>query len=341
MPRLSWRCQILFLLIYNILWPVSPVDCNNVVSRRSLRVVSLGSLRVEPPVPFLMGSNLTLYCDIDGCRQQSHLYLEIDEAELLLPWKFVNCTAIFTLTNFRKPKSDVLCMKRDSGIHRVVNGITLYSGIPPDKAQSVSCETTRNASFVDCKWNKGKETHFQTVYNITITKENGSLAYSHEFQDKDNCLIRQKLFDENAKYQLIIAARNHFGQSRSDPLNFSLSDIVIPETPHVTQIDFDNKFVAASLKWKTSEFSENLKPRIRRQATNGNWEEGGVSDLGDGLVQVTGLKPLTDYEFQVKTCLEPVQQTHVNPPSFIKTVCSKWSPSFWTKTPGKGTNTFR
>lgn len=325
MPALSWRCQILLLLIYNIYWLLVPARCITFNGR--------GSLTVEPPVPFLMGSNLTLYCQIDNCTHAPHIYLQIQK-EKVLPLKLVKCTATFKLTNVREPKSSVFCMKQDPGTDDIVTGIDLYSGIPPDQAQSISCETTRNAHFIDCKWNKGRKTYVSTTYNVLIKKENGSLVHSQQLQNKDNCSIPRELFDEDMKFQLSITAHNDFGLSRSEPLNFSLSDVVIPETPHITQIDFRNTSLTAFLQWETSESSENLKPYIRRRATNGHWEE--VSELSDDLVKVAGLRPLTDYEFQVKTCIVPVQQTDANLHSVRRIVCSKWSSSFWKKTPGKG-----
>uniref|UniRef100_A0A8C6WPG8 Uncharacterized protein n=1 Tax=Neogobius melanostomus TaxID=47308 RepID=A0A8C6WPG8_9GOBI len=179
------------------------------------------------------------------------------------------------------------------GLGRFINDVSLFE-VPPDPAQNISCETTRSAHFIDCRWNS-TETHVPTNYS--------------------NFSIPRERFDDDMKYQLSITTCNHFGKSHSDPLTFSLEDVVIPETPNITQIDIRNTSLTAFLRWKTiSEFSENLKPFIRRRATNGE-----VSELSDGLVKVTGLRPLTNYEFQVKT------------------FCSKWSPSFLKKTPGKAT----
>lgn len=54
------------------------------------------------------------------------------------------------------------------------------------------------------------------------------------------------------------------------------------------------------------------------------------------MVRVAVSRPLTVYEFQVKTCETTFRRTDNNPPSVRKSVCSKWSSSFWKKSPGKG-----
>lgn len=331
MPSLSWRCQVFLLLIY-ICCLFPPADCNF--------FNKLGNLTVEQSVPFLMGSDLTLHCQINDCKHLPHTYLYFEKREVqntVLPWKFDGCTATFNLTNVREPDLNVFCKTSDQGTVHVVTGISLRSGLPPDKAQNIICETTRNAHFINCKWYKGQKTHVPTTYNISVTKESGSLTYSQQFEDADNCSIPKEPFDASIKYHLSIMAHNVFGETHSDPLTFYLSDVVIPEIPHITHINFRNQSPVAFLQWNTSESIENLQPFIRRRTIYGHWEEGHTKDLGDSLtVKVSGLKPLTDYEFQVKTCSKQVQETDANPSSFTKTVCGKWSQSFWTKTPAKG-----
>ncbi|XP_033820585.2 interleukin-23 receptor [Periophthalmus magnuspinnatus] len=253
--------------------------------------------------------------------------------ERVLPWELNNCTAIFSLSNVREPVSNVYCKKQDPGADYYVTGITLRSGLPPGKPLNISCETTRNAGFIECKWKKGRETYEPTTYNISVNIGNGSWEYSHTVQDEGNCTIPQNIFHDNFTYHLMVSAHNHFGKSHSDPLTFTFNDIVVPEMPHITQIDFNESLVAV-LHWKTHESFESLKPYIRVH-TAGHWEKREVSEIGDGLVHVAGLRPLTDYSFQVRTCTKR-QQTDTNLHTARKMVCSKWSPSVWKKTPGKG-----
>lgn len=46
---------------------------------------------------------------------------------------------------------------------------------------------------------------------------------------------------------------------------------VIPETPHFTQIEFENSSTSAVLQWKTTEPTAHLIPYTRLRARNGFW----------------------------------------------------------------------
>uniref|UniRef100_A0AAV2KS94 Fibronectin type-III domain-containing protein n=1 Tax=Knipowitschia caucasica TaxID=637954 RepID=A0AAV2KS94_KNICA len=284
-----------------------------------------------------MGSNLTLYCNVENCPHQTDVYLEIaHEKERVLPFKFINCTAIFSLTNVREPLFNVFCKMQHPGTDYYVTGITLQSGLPPGKPFNISCETTRSAEFVDCKWEKRKNTHVPTTYNISVNIENGSLIYSLTMQEDKAFSIPPNIFGDNLTYLMTVFAHNHFGQSRSDPLIFTLSDIVIPERPNITQIDFKNGTLVAVLGWETTEPSTDLEPFIRVQTANKIQIEANVLNIGNGFAQISGLRALTNYEFQVKICRKKFHQHDDNSPTLRKRVCSKWSQSFLTQTPGKG-----
>ncbi len=57
------------------------------------------------------------------------------------------------------------------------------------------------------------------------------------------------------------------------------------------------------------------------------------TELSEGLIQVDGLKPLTEYEFQMRTCNSTSGRTHADMP---RTFCSKWSPAVRGRSHGKG-----
>lgn len=46
---------------------------------------------------------------------------------------------------------------------------------------------------------------------------------------------------------------------------------VIPETPHIFDIQFGNDSKHAMLRWNTTEFFENLTARVRLRSGNGSW----------------------------------------------------------------------
>uniref|UniRef100_A0A3Q2Q489 Interleukin-12 receptor subunit beta-2-like n=1 Tax=Fundulus heteroclitus TaxID=8078 RepID=A0A3Q2Q489_FUNHE len=308
----SRRCIIMLLCFSIIGWPLLPADC--------IDIIPLGYVTAEPATPVLMGSNLTVFCHLFKCEQRSTLYLELNKQEVKSS-KRENCTTtVFYLPRVWMPLSKVVCMMQSEQMSRlkVVSGLDLRAGLPPDKPANISCETTRSSDLVNCSLQRGQETYLHTRYNISV------LRYTVMVLDGEKISIPRAILDENTKYTLIATAYNHFGASQSDPFIFSLEDIAIPETPHIVRMEFMNESTSATLYWNTSESSMRLRPQ---------------EPCCKGLIQVENLRPLTEYEFQIKTCASLSRQTPTSTPSFktsLRSLCSKWSPSVRRMSPGKG-----
>ena len=58
-----------------------------------------------------------------------------------------------------------------------------------------------------------------------IIRENGTQILLDQIQNAEEIAIPRAMIDENTKYQLIITAHNHFGESQSDPFTFCVKDI--------------------------------------------------------------------------------------------------------------------
>ncbi|XP_026161313.1 interleukin-23 receptor isoform X2 [Mastacembelus armatus] len=299
-----------------------------------------GYLRVEPAPVFLMGSNLTVYCHVTKCQQSFKISLEHD-GKSVAAWKKVNCTTvIFNLVNVQTPRSIVLCKLKSDQSSQIVSGMDLHAGFLPDKPANIICETTRSSDFIDCSWKRGQETHLPKTYNISVSREQGTQIYLHQTQDAEEITIPRRIFDENTKYNLIITAYNRFGTSHSDPFILCIKDIVIPETPHIMQIEFGNSSTAAMLQWKTTESLVHLRPSIRLCTDNGCWEVKEGTVLGEGVIRVDNLRPLTEYKFQMRACNSSSGLIYANITprltSSERLLCSKWSQSVRGRSPGKG-----
>ncbi|XP_053178337.1 interleukin-23 receptor [Scomber japonicus] len=325
-----WRC-IITLLCFSIKW--SPLLFDG-----SLRLKTHGYVTVEPASPFLMGSNLTVYCHITDCQSKKEwlIFLKAN-GRIVYPQKSNDCTAVFKLSNVGMLPW-VECRMEHFGMSKSVNGLGLLSGLPPDTPKNIVCETAKESSFINCSWERGQETYVHTTYNVSLNRENGTRIYSYRIQDAEEISIPRAKLADNTKYQLIITAYNHFGASQSDPFTLCIKDIVIPETPHIMQIQFENKSIAAMLQWKT-ESSQRLKTCIRHRKDKDSWEVSEGTELSEGLIKVDGLEPLTEYEFQMKTCNLTSGLTQTSTPMSScssKSFCSKWSPSQRTRSPGRG-----
>ncbi|XP_054900053.1 interleukin-23 receptor [Poeciliopsis prolifica] len=322
----SWRCIILLFCFSINGCPLLPAGCVDLISG--------GYATAEPATVLLMGSNLTVYCHTFRCEKGSKMFLDLNKQTVNLS-KRVNCTTTaFYLPRVWKPLSKVVCKMKSSQLSalEVVCGLDLRLALPPDKPASISCETTRSSDLVNCSLDKGRETHIDTFYNVSVHRENESVL--NLILDGEEIGVPRAILEENTKYTLTVSAYNHFGASRSDPFIFSLADIVIPETPHVVKVEFMNDSTSAVLHWKTFEHSMRLRPQIRLRGNN-TWEQRAAAELSEGLIRVENLKPETEYEFQIRTCSYASGQT-TSLKTSQRVLCSKWSPSVRRMSPRKG-----
>ncbi|KAM4629037.1 interleukin-23 receptor isoform 2-T3 [Polymixia lowei] len=336
----------IFFLNFSIRrFPLLPVGCQSVNCR--------GYLTVEPAPPILMGSDMMVYCHItqeNYLKSGYILSLELNGQPHSESEERLNCTtARFRLTVHR-PKSTLICKMRRpySRTLLTVCGLDLHSGLPPDKPTDISCQTSRNSDKIDCSWNTGQATYQNTSYNISVSRENGTQIRYDGIQRTEFTMLRTTL-DENKKYQLSITAYNHFGKSKSDPFILCVKDVVMPESPSITHIEFWNSSAEAMLHWKTPESSEHLTSYARIRTHNGSWVVAEGLELRKAIITLQGLEPLTEYEFQIRVCNSrqgltlpkrppstPSSPSTAKPLSGKRPLCSKWSPSVKKKSPGKG-----
>ncbi|XP_028259644.1 interleukin-23 receptor [Parambassis ranga] len=329
-------CRCVLMLIYFSIkgWPLLPAEL----------FIGLGYLTVEPLPPFLLGSNLTVYCHVtkDPWRQEGpEMSLVLNGETVDMRERVNRTTTMFILPSLQRPASTVFC--KLSGQGKVVNGLDLRAGLPPDKPAHIICETQKSSDLIYCSWERGQETYLIKSYNISVSRENGSLIHFHHIQNAEETSIPRSMLEDDTKYLLTVTAYNHFGASPSDPFILSVKDVVIPETPQIVQIEFKRNSTAAVLEWKTNETSVHLRPCVRLSADSGSWKVTEGTELSEGLIRVDNLRPLTEYEFQMKACHTTSSPTPAHTPGFMtrltpsrKSLCSKWSSSLRRTSPGRG-----
>lgn len=42
--------------------------------------------------------------------------------------------------------------------------------VPPDKPDTITCETAKSSSLINCSWTRGQETYLPTLYNISVNR---------------------------------------------------------------------------------------------------------------------------------------------------------------------------
>ncbi|XP_051928983.1 interleukin-23 receptor isoform X1 [Hippocampus zosterae] len=288
---------------------------------------SLGHLRVDLASPFLLGSDLRVYCHINKCgwRSKVSLVLKPKDQWKRDNWIGLDCSSVveFRLPDVQWPRFDLICRLHEDSVVYVVGGIDLHGGWPPDKPENITCETTSPSPWVECRWRAGRDTHVVTSYKVSLSSENGTWNWTSE---ADNVALPKAKLDVNQRYQLVVSADNRFGRSRSDPFMLQSARLLIPQSPHITQVYFGNSStLAAVLRWRTPEDLSQLSASVRlRPANSSSWEVREATRLSQDEVRVDGLEPLVDYQFQIRMCTKGTSK------------CSKWSSDVMSRSPGKG-----
>ncbi|TWW57690.1 Interleukin-12 receptor subunit beta-2 [Takifugu flavidus] len=325
----GWRCSILLLILSILQCPLLLIGC--------FKLNCCGYLTVEPAPLVLLGSNLTIYCHRENCSHWKNIYMVVNEKQCTVE-KINSTTVSYSLVNIQTALTTVICRTWNPSGKTLVCGLDLKAGLPPDKPQNVRCETWRSAPFLECTWERGRETHLNTIYNISVSRENGTqIILTHV---NGSAKVPRSAIDEDGKYQVNVMAHNHFGSSQSDPVYLCLEDMGNDTRGSSHRaITFESTTLAALLQWNTTESSRYLKSYIRLRTGNGSWEAREATEIREGLVRVLGLAPLTEYTFQMRTC--HLRRT-LNPSctnstaNSQKSFCSRWSLSAEARSPGKG-----
>ncbi|XP_077463174.1 interleukin-23 receptor [Stigmatopora argus] len=307
-----WRCFISLLLTGSALLFVSSQQFDN----------SQGRLSVGNPLPFLLGSDLMVSCHANSCERRSQVFLTVN-GEGAWPQSRDGCSFAFKLLRVRRPESEVYCKLREDGLTTVIAWMKLAGGFPPDPPKNITCATTRRSPLVECQWWAGRHTHLPTSYNVTLSSGKATSFWS---ADGGKVVLPRAALEAEPRYWLAVNAHNRLGRSRSETFAVRLADIVIPQTPLITHIHFGNVSTpAAILHWDSPEDLSRLDASVRLRPHNfSSWEPKESKRLGRDQVQVGGLKPLTDYDFQIRACAAPVGN------------CSQWSEAATGRSPGKG-----
>ncbi|XP_057698287.1 interleukin-23 receptor isoform X1 [Corythoichthys intestinalis] len=304
-----WRCFISQLLTGSVMLFVSCQEFN-----------SQGNLSVEQPLPFLLGSDLTVYCHANECERSAQVFLTLN-GERVSHQSREKCRFIFKLVRIWEPNSIVFCKLQQDGLTTVIAWMRLVGGLPPDTPENITCTTTRNSSSVECRWREGRNTHVPTSYNVTLSSGN---VTSYPITEAGKVVLPRAALEVDRRSWLVVSAHNRLGQSQSETYAMRLADMIIPHSPRITHVYFGN-FSTAILLWDGPEDLSLLNASVRLRTDNfSSWEPKESTRLSRDEVKVDGLKPLTDYNFQIRACAAGAGN------------CSEWSQAVTGRSPGKG-----
>ncbi|XP_041073724.1 interleukin-23 receptor-like isoform X1 [Polyodon spathula] len=285
-------------------------------------LVCRGILWVEPTPVFSMGSSVSVVCtsSIENCHPEKFsVYLNNNPQPSL---HHLNHSAVELQLHITIPHSAIRCHVKCKGQRgqQMVCGKDIKGGYPPDNPTNFTCISKWNSNTISCTWKKGKATYINTSYIVEFQSSERIQTFSP--QREGYVLIPLSHFELAAEYNVSVRARNHLGQSQSAIIQLTINDVVIPDTPTITNITFVNgSHKEAVLQWNKS---VQLCAEVRYRAAVNVWTmvEEKETSCENSTFELRGLKPFTQYEFQIRSC-----KTNE------KLKCSGWSPSFLERTP--------
>ncbi|XP_036375726.1 interleukin-23 receptor [Megalops cyprinoides] len=292
-----------------------------------MKVMCNGVLWVEPADTVVsMGSELTVLCRSYNKQCGRRFSISLNQ-QPQTPLQVLNCSTVrLRLANVSTPKSELICRVSNGSLEQTVCGMVLLSGFPPEKPTGIRCFATKDSENVSCTWNKGRQTHILTSYSVTFQHKNGAQSFHVQSQNESALCVPRSMFDGNGEYNVSVRAENDLGESASDVVPLSVADLVIPSTPKIIAVEFENSSLSAMLRWNISESLGPWKTKVRVREARGDkdpWVEKQGTEESQGLLLLKGFKPLTQYEFQIQVCFAEG-----------KSKCSEWSPSAWHMSPG-------
>ncbi|XP_073707243.1 interleukin-23 receptor [Garra rufa] len=278
------------------------------------RVSCIGKLIVDSNV-FHLGSNMTVGCQSNTEHCGRHFAIAFNGQTI---YETINCSVIKTQIVINQPSFWLHCRVKEGNTWHTICGQDFKAGYPPGKAK-FSCVTYQNAEHVNCSLTTTTETYLFTNFTVTF-HDNTSQFLQYAMNEDGQVSIPRSLFVENMTYKVHVRGHNALGESHST-FNFSIWDIVIPNTPEITQVVYENGTLSPTICWDGSE--DMLKPILRfRKAHDQDWAQGSVKELQAGCILMQeALEPLMPYQFELRVCT-------------ASTNCSMWSKTFNITSPG-------
>uniref|UniRef100_A0A8C6YEP0 Interleukin 12 receptor subunit beta 2 n=1 Tax=Naja naja TaxID=35670 RepID=A0A8C6YEP0_NAJNA len=195
-------------------------------------------------------------------------------------------------------------------------GIYVFVGIAPDQPKNVSCAQYGKYGPTICSWDKGYYTYLLTTYTLWITNETPNRTVLGE---KNSTIVHlRKKLDFETTYTVVVEATNKLGSNSSEPIQFTLVDIVKPHPPVNLSVSCD-AFAPqnCTILWQDQQETQSF--RLRYQPIHSNsWIT--LENLNARRYDLHDLQPKIKYEFQVSCRL-----------LLERGLWSDWSPAFQTE----------
>ncbi|XP_032970936.1 interleukin-23 receptor [Rhinolophus ferrumequinum] len=264
-----------------------------------------GRIWVEPATIFMMGMNISIYCQaaIKNCQPRKLYFYKNSIKEKFQIKRINKTTAQLRYNNFLEPHASVYCTAECPGYFQetLICGNDISSGYPPDVPDEVTCVIYEYSGNMTCTWNTGKPTYIDTKYVVYV--KSLETEEQQQFLTSNYINISIDSLQGGKKYLVWVQAANVLGMERSKQLQIHLDDIVIPSASIISRAEDINTTVPKTIiHWNSQTTIEKLSCEMRYKATtNQTWN---VKEFDTNFTHMRQsafyLEPNTKYVFQVR-----------------------------------------
>ncbi|XP_074893438.1 interleukin-12 receptor subunit beta-2 [Buteo buteo] len=269
--------------------------------RGAAEICDKGNMTANTAAYVQPGTSITLSCQLKPLRYTEHCRTAIflNSSELISNYSSSVSTE-FPVHTYGKHMftCKIVCEYKK----KLICGIDIESGNPPDEPRNVSCIQHGADGHPTCTWNKGRLTYINTTYVILLSNGTDVLCVSEESLNKNIGSLALSKLNFDSTYTVVVAASNELGSAFSQPLVFMLIDIVKPHPPNFL-VEFENSSATnCTFFWHDEAQARHCRLRYR-PLTRQAWST--VECLNSEKCSLYGLEPHTTYEFQVSCKIHP------------------------------------
>ncbi|XP_039567479.1 interleukin-12 receptor subunit beta-2 isoform X2 [Passer montanus] len=268
-------------------------------ARGATEVCDKGNVTASPCCAIPGGTNVTLSCRLAAPRGWCWAAIFLNSSEQIrAQGGWVSKTFLVTAHGRHNFTCKCICGDR----RKLVCGIDIQCGNPPDEPRNVSCIQKGTQGHPTCTWHKGRLTYLHTAYGIELS--NGTDVFSFPEETPSQVLGSGALskLDFDSNYTVVVSASNPLGNASSQPLTFMLVDIVKPHPPDFSVEFDDSSGTSCTVLWHHGAQAQHCRLRYRPLGRHG-WST--VEGSSREQHHLQGLEPDTAHEFQLSCRMLP------------------------------------
>ncbi|XP_065513450.1 interleukin-12 receptor subunit beta-2 [Caloenas nicobarica] len=258
-----------------------------------------GNMTINTSPHVQPGTNITLSCQLNRHAERCRIAIFFNSSELINYYS----SSVSTEFQVRAYGKHVFTCKTVCEYKRkLICGIDIESGNPPEEPRNVSCIQYGTDGHPTCTWDKGRLTYISTKYVLQLSNGTDVSCVSEESLNQRFGSLALSKLNFDSTYTLVVAASNELGSAFSQPLAFMLIDIVKPHPPNFSVEFDDSSTTSCRIFWHSDTRGQHCRLRYR-PLTSHTWST--VESLTSEKCSLGGLEPHTTYEFQVSCKIHP------------------------------------